>query len=177
MACSENEVSTTLKEADSERVSLLSFTEGRKPDSVFEPAIYLSQPTPRHRAGRPHLPVYLVLQARVPYPTGVADCRRGLLPRVFTLAALGGGSFLLRPPEDCSPLRFPQPGALSCPDFPHPLQGRDRQALRYSGRKDKQNCHISQNPQKYYCGNCKIILEVGKVCLYLQLLKQNDVSC
>ena len=47
-----------------------------------------SQPTPWHRAGSPHLPVYLVLQAPVPYPTCIAAHGRGLLPHVFTLTVL-----------------------------------------------------------------------------------------
>ena len=108
----------------------------RKPGSVL--LCHLSsQPTPWHRTGRPHLPVYLVLQARMPYPPDVTVRRRGLLPRVFTLA--GGsdsGRSLLHPmdrrlfsvtaSENYSPLRFPQSGALPCPDFPHRLMRRDR---------------------------------------------------
>ena len=62
--------------------------QGRKPLSVFESVIYLTQPTPRHRTGSPHLPVYLVLQARTTYPVYVAIQRRELLPRVFTLTAV-----------------------------------------------------------------------------------------
>ena len=90
--------------------------QGRKPLSVFESVIYLTQPTPRHRTGSPHLPVYLVLQARAAYPLDVAIQRRGLLPRVFTLTFRRLFSVTL--PEDYSPLCFPQTGALSCADFP-----------------------------------------------------------
>ena len=40
---------------------------------------------PLARTGSPYLPVYLVLQAPVPYPEGVAAARREPLPHVFTL--------------------------------------------------------------------------------------------
>ena len=60
-----------------------------KPNSVpgagRASVIYLMQPTPRHRAGRPHLPVYLVLQPSGAYPDDVTAAGRELLPRVFTL--------------------------------------------------------------------------------------------
>ena len=56
----------------------------RKPVSVL--ICHLSsQPTPWHRAGSPHLPVYLVLQVPVPYPSCIAAERREPLTRVFTL--------------------------------------------------------------------------------------------
>ena len=57
----------------------------RKPVSVLSCHLS-SQPTPWHRTGSPHLPVYLVLQAPDPYPCGVTDADRGLLPHIFTLA-------------------------------------------------------------------------------------------
>ena len=41
-----------------------------KPVSVIISAIYLTQPTPWHRAGSPHLPVYLALQAFGPCSRG-----------------------------------------------------------------------------------------------------------
>ena len=70
------------------------------------------------------------LAGPVPYPRHVAIPRRGLLPRVFTLAGRPGSwpqplpgrmrrrSFSVTESEDYSPLRFPQTGALSCADFP-----------------------------------------------------------
>ena len=62
----------------------------RKPGSVRFRHLS-SRPTPRHRAGRPHLPVYLVLQAPGPYPPVIAAGSRERLPRVFTLTRWAGG--------------------------------------------------------------------------------------
>ena len=54
-----------------------------------------------------------------PYPSYVAAWRRGLLPRVFTLAGLLRRSFSVTDGKDYSLLCFPQSGALPCADFPH----------------------------------------------------------
>ncbi len=88
-----------------------------------------SQPTPRHLAGSPHLPVYLVLQVAVAYPRSIATTRRELLPRVFTISERIGCYFLLRLPQGFPCLRFPQYDALSCPDFPQPTIRIDQQTL------------------------------------------------
>ncbi len=52
--------------------------------------------------------------------------RRGLLPRVFTLTGEKKEKlrrfFSVTLFEDCSPLRFPQTGALPCADFPQDPQ-------------------------------------------------------
>ncbi len=106
----------------------------------------LEQPTPRHRASNPWLPVYTVLQ-----PTGRTAGRHccprgGLLPRLFTLTRRShqenprfgriSGTFT----DSCGrsfSVTLPQPhgcqvvslrGALRCPDFPLPACGRQRQS-------------------------------------------------
>jgi len=58
-----------------------------------------------------------------PYPPYVAIRRRGLLPRVFTLAGEKKEKlrrlFSVTDGKDYSLLCFPQSGALPCADFPH----------------------------------------------------------
>jgi len=58
-----------------------------------------------------------------PYPPHVAIRRRGLLPRVFTLAGEKKEKlrrlFSVTDGKDYSLLCFPQSGALPCADFPH----------------------------------------------------------
>ena len=114
---------------------------GRTPDlchlSRAAVSCRLKQPTPRHRASNPSLPVYTVLQpAR--RTAGRHRCPRGgLLPRLFTLTRreIPCGRFFsvtLLYPHGYQVISLR--GALRCPDFPLPATaGSDRADLH---RKD-----------------------------------------
>ena len=88
-----------------------------KPVSVFESAIYLRNLPPGN--GQATLDCQYIWSCSPRNRTrGMSPCRVVSSCLAFSPLRLKRGCFLLRPSRDYSRLRFPQRGALCCPDFP-----------------------------------------------------------
>ena len=92
----------------------------RKPVSVFESAIYLRNLPPD--IGRAALICQYIWFCRPWYrtrPASLTDVVSSYLAFSPSPSGIGRQLFSVTVSKDYSHLRFPQQGALSCPDFPH----------------------------------------------------------